>query len=222
MLAGQHALATTLIPGRPMNHLIYWFGLTRYRAHKLIDWCSALGQRLAELQCVSRQLDLCELETKVTWSGDVEMRAPGNRLLIESGLDQLVAGRASLLDGVPLALAHGDLAPQNILFDGERFGLVDWGYASIRSAFDDPLHFAASLLISQRRGISRKIAMLMATAFLQSWLRSAELPFSNNERAQFLQLELCRMVCSDGASRMLQTWPRYMTQLVQIVCSTKL
>jgi hypothetical protein len=222
VLTAQHALATTLVPGRPMNHLIYWFGLTRYQAHKLIDWCSALGQQLAMLQRAAGQLDLCELKTNITPSEEVQKRAPGNRLLTKAGLDRLAASRAPLLDSVPVTLAHGDFAPQNVLIDGEAFGLVDWGYASKRTAFDDPLHFAASLLISQRRGIGRQTAMSMATIFLQSWLRSAELPFSNDERAQVMQLELCRMCCGEGGSRMLASWPRYVEQLVEIVCSPKI
>jgi hypothetical protein len=218
LLEDRKVLATTVIPGWLMRYRFLLYGITRIRTRKLLDWSSRLGHGLAVLQRATAGLDLDPLPRKELASDAVQKKVPSVRVLVDAGFDRLVAERAFLLDETPQRLAHGDLSPGNILVDRDTIGLVDWGLASVRSVFHDPLHLARAMLFSQGRGIGKGIATAMATAVIDSWMRAADLPHSSTELSAALKLELCRAYCADGVDeRIVNPRPKLAAELISIV-----
>jgi aminoglycoside phosphotransferase (APT) family kinase protein len=168
-------------------------------------------------------LDLDWLAVKEVGPDEVRSKTPSIGVLVDAGLDQIVANDGHLLERTPCGLAHGDLGSRNVLVDHDTLGIVDWGYASIRSVFHDPLHLARGMVFSQRRGVSGKTAMAMAREVLTAWLRASDLPFSPDERKTALQLEHCRSFCADGvAERVAMARPKYAAQLTSLVCDLEI
>jgi hypothetical protein len=209
----------TVLPGKAMHSLLLFYGITRMWQSKLWKWSRMLGAALSELQQLSPRLEFPGIPCKEVDLASVEQKARNIPFLVEACLDKLVTTQGELLDRVPQRLAHGDLSAQNILVDGNNLAVVDWGYASIRSVFHDPLHLARCLVFSQERGVARHIAIGMATELLTTWMRTSDLPFSGSELATVLKLELCRAYCADGiAGRILSKRPRLTADLTSLVC----
>jgi hypothetical protein len=222
-LPDHHVIATTVVPGKVLHYPMLFYGFTGIRTSKLIDWSRKLGAGIAELWRLSTSLNLPELPKKELSAVAVQQKAPGIRVLVDSGLDKLVAEKGHLLDQTPQALAHGDLSARNILVYKDRFSLIDWGYASIRSIFHDPLHLARSFVFSQGQGMARNTALAMAKELLVSWFHAADLTFSPEERSSILRLELCRSYCADGVDeRIVNICPELAAELVSLVCTLEI
>ena len=119
-VAGRHALlqsalrgervSTWLVPGMRLN------GRLRRFLAWAADWSAALGR--------ATRADRPELGSAWTEEFSQKMdRTRRSRSLIEGAVRAVCKGFGG---SFPSVLAHGDFCGENILGDGERYGVIDW------------------------------------------------------------------------------------------------